>query len=214
MPIDLNPERGLLFRITHIANLPWLLVNGLHCAKSTTTDANFTPIGNPDLIDKRTHRPVPIPPGGMLSDYVPFYFTPKSPMLYNISTGYGGIARRENKDIVILVSSWQSMCDNGVTMLFTDRHAYVATAAWSSDRADLAERIDWDILCRHDFARNDSYPDKMERYQAEALAHRHVPSSALLGVVCVSEDAKRVVEASAAAVGRAVEVFVRPTWYF
>jgi hypothetical protein len=29
--------------------------------------------------------------------------------------------------------------------------------------------IDWDILRRHDFARDDSDPDKMYRYPAEAL---------------------------------------------
>ncbi len=214
MPIALSSKRGLLFRITHIANLPWLLANGLHCANSTVADPNFTPIGNPGLIEKRTHRPVPIPPGGTLADYVPFYFTPKSPMLYNINTGHGGITRRENKDIVILVSSCRAMHDNGVTMLFTDRHAYVATATWTKDQGALAELIDWDILCRHDFARDDSYPDKMERYQAEALAYHRVPPGALLGIGCASEAIKRAIEASVSTAGHAVQVFVRPGWYF
>lgn len=70
--------------------------------------------------------------------------------------------------------------------------------------------IDWDILRRHDFARNDSYPDKMERYQAEALAHRHVPPGALLGVVCVSDAVKPGIEASVQAAGLGLQVFVRP----
>ena len=46
-----------------------------------------------------------IPPGGTLSDYVPFYFTPFSIMMFNIKTGYGGITKRDNKDIIIFVSS-------------------------------------------------------------------------------------------------------------
>ena len=87
MPINLPPERGLLFRITHIANLPWLLANGLHCANSAVVDPGFVAIGNPELIGKRTHRMVPLHPSGTLADYVPFYFTPKSPMLLNIKTG-------------------------------------------------------------------------------------------------------------------------------
>jgi hypothetical protein len=74
--------------------------------------------------------------------------------------------------------------------------------------------IDWDILCRHDFARDDSYPDKMERYQAEALAHRHVTPNALLGVGCVSEAIKPAIEASIQAAGRTLQVFARPGWYF
>jgi hypothetical protein len=171
-------------------------------------------IGNPDLIGKRARRQVPIPPGGTLADYVPFYFTPKSPMLLNIKTGYNGIVRRPNQEIAILVSSCQAMRNNGVSMLFTDRHAYTATAAWSSNHADLAEMIDWGILCQHDFARNDGYPDKMERYQAEALAHRHVPPEALLGIGCVSEAVRPAIEANVQAAGRALQVFVRPGWYF
>lgn len=106
------------------------------------------------------------------------------------------------------------MNDSGVSMLFTDRHAYTATAAWSGNHADLSAMIDWDILRRHDFARNDSYPDKMERYQAEALAHQHVPPNALLGIGCVSEAVKTAIEASVQAAGRALRLLVCPGWYF
>jgi len=214
MPLDLTAARGLLFRITHVANLPWLLRHGLHAARGQFADPGFVTIGNPDLIDKRTRRAVPLPPGGMLSDYVPFYFTPKSPMLYNIKTGYNGITKRSNDDIAILVSSCQQMTAGGVTMLYTDRHAYTMTAAWTADMDDLATLIDWDILRRHDFARNDAYPDKMERYQAEALAHRHVPPAALLGIGCVSDRVRSAIEEAVQISGAAVQVFSRPGWYF
>jgi hypothetical protein len=117
VPLSLTPERGLLFRITHIRNLSWLLQNGLHCAKGANSDPDFVSISNSELIAKRTHHPVPISPGGTLADYVPFYFTPKSPMLLNIKTGYGGIARRPNEEIVVLVSSCDAVLNSGVAML-------------------------------------------------------------------------------------------------
>jgi hypothetical protein len=214
MALNLSPERGLLFRITHLANLPWVLRNGLHCANSAVTDPSFVAIGNPDLISKRAFRRVPVSPGGTLSDYVPFYYTPKSPMLLNIKTGYNGIAWRANGEIVILVSSCQAMAENGVSMLFTDRHAYTATAAWSGNPADLAGMIDWDILRRHDFARDDGYPDKKERYQAEALAYRHVPPQALLGIACSQDTVASTLERSIRAAGLDLKVFVRPGWFF
>lgn len=214
MPIDLTPEKGLLFRITHVDNLAWYVANGLHCANGTATNPHFVAIGNPELIAKRTSRPVPHPPGGTLADYVPFYFTPKSPMLLNINTGYNGIPQRPNEEIAILVSSCEAMNQNGVSMLFTDRHAYTSTATWSANKADLAEMIDWDILRRHDFARNDGYPDKMERYQAEALAHRLVPPTALLGIGCVSKEVKPAIEAKVRVVASPLRVVVRPGWYF
>lgn len=213
MPLDLNPDRGLLFRITHVDNLPWLLANGLHCAHGAA-DPNFVAIGNQDLIGKRARRQVPVPPGGTLADYVPFYFTPRSPMLLNIKTGYSGIIRRPNEEIVVLVSSCQAMDQNGVTILFTDRHAYVATAAWSRNHGDLAALVDWDILRRHDFAWTDDYPDKMERYQAEALAHRHVPPSALLCIGCASGEMKPAIDSRIDVAGMALPVYVRPGWYF
>ena len=70
---------------------------------------------------------------------------------------------------MILVTSCQSLTDNGVTVLFTDRHAYAATAAWSADLNGLAATIDGGILCRHDFGRSDSYPDKKEPIRRRRL---------------------------------------------
>jgi hypothetical protein len=92
---SLKPENGLIFRIAHIDNVPWILDHGLHCRNTPERDPNYVEIGNPELIQKRTHRVVPIPPGGVLSDYIPFYFTPHSPMLLNIKTGHNGITQRQ-----------------------------------------------------------------------------------------------------------------------
>ena len=76
---ELNPDKALIFRITHRDNVPWILEHGLVCANGQPQDPSFVPIGNRDLIGKRTHRQVPLAPGGTLADYVPFYFTPFSP---------------------------------------------------------------------------------------------------------------------------------------
>ena len=43
----LSPEKALIFRITHIANAPWILANGLHCRSSAAQDPDFEEIGNP-----------------------------------------------------------------------------------------------------------------------------------------------------------------------
>ncbi len=145
---------------------------------------------------------------------MPFYLTPKSPMLLNIKTGWRGVTRRSNAEIVILVTSIPAMRKCGVRMLFTDRQAYMATARWSADPADLDTMIDWDILRRHDFARSDSYPDKMDRYQAEVLAHAHVPIAALLCIGCASAASQPGIESVVAAGGLALPVLPRPAWYF
>jgi hypothetical protein len=57
----LNPERALIFRIVHRNNVPWILDNGLCCRSSRVQAPSYLTIGNPDLIEKRQHRIVPIP---------------------------------------------------------------------------------------------------------------------------------------------------------
>ena len=89
MALTLTQEKGLIFRITHRDNVPWILDNGMHAGNGEKFDPNYRNIGNVDLIDKRSRRVVAVPPGGTLCDYVPFYFTPYSIMMYNIKTGYG-----------------------------------------------------------------------------------------------------------------------------
>lgn len=210
---NLNPDKALIWRITHRRNLPWILANGLHAGTSGVRSQDWVTIGNQELIDRRAQRAVPMPPCGMLNDYVPFYFTPFSPMLYNIHTGRGGVARVANADIVILVSSLHRVAELGLPYVFTDRHAYTMTANYYSDLADL-KTIDWSLLQQRNFQRDPDDPEKVERYQAEALIHRHVPIQALLGAVCHARQVQGELQQQAAALGAQLNIQCIPGWYF
>lgn len=210
MSKDLNPQKALIFRIVHRDNMPSVLDSGLHCRNSRTLDPGYVGIGNPELIDKRHHRIVPRPPGGTLSDYVPFYFTPFSPMLYNIKTGYGGIRKRSNDEIVILASSLLTLNEKKLPFLFTDRHAYLAAAQFYSDLSSL-DQIDWTILQKRDFKRGSDDVGKFERYQAEALVHKHLPIDALLGIACYNDVVASSLKAHLAKRGLTVAVATKPT---
>lgn len=210
---NLNPEKALIFRITHISNVGWIMQNGLHCANSEVRDPRFVQIGNPDLIDRRRDWPVGGPYGGTLSDYVPFYFTPFSPMLLNIVTGYGGIVRRRKDEIAILVSSIWRLRDAGVEFVISDRHALVKMAQFSSDPASL-ERIDWELLRRKDFKRDPDDPGKVERYEAEALAKNCVPHHALVGVYAYNDACRLNIEAQAREAGREIKIITNSRVFF
>jgi hypothetical protein len=209
----ISPERALIFRITHRQNLPWVLGNGLHCRNSNRLDPNFVGIGNPSLISDRHHVGVPIPPGGTLSDYVPFYFTPMSVMLLNIKTGYRGIQQRRNDEIAILVCSLPKLNQDGVSFVFTDRHARLASAEFFGDVADL-DRIDWKILQNRDFSRDNNDLGKMERYQAETLVHRHLSIDSLLAIACYNSIERDRVDVLVKGAGLVLNVISRPGWYF
>lgn len=210
---NLNPDKALVWRILHRANLPWVLDNGLHCGNSPVRSPDWVSIGNAELISKRALHPVPVAPGGVLNDYVPFYFTPFSVMLRNIHTGWGGIQQVANEDIVILVSSLYRVHEQGLPFLFTDRHAYSGLARYFNDLARL-DQIDWGLLQRRDFKRDPEDPGKLERYQAEALVHRQLPLSALLGLVCFTDGVRQDIERKIATRGWALPVHTRPGWYF
>jgi hypothetical protein len=210
----LTPEHGLIFRITHVDNLSWIFAHGLHCSSAEVQDRNFVSIGNDELIDRRRSRQVPIPPYGTLRDYVPFYFTPFSPMFYNIHTGYAGIVRRRNDEIAILVSSLGKLEEDQTPFVFTDRHALLETARFFSDRSRLGEVIDYDLLERRDFRLDPEHPESREKYQAEALVFRSMDVSALVGIACHADPVKARIEAMAREYGRELPVKVRQEWYF
>jgi hypothetical protein len=209
----LTPAKALVFRIIHRDNLDWILEHGIHCRNTDHFDPAFVEIGNPDLIAKRSPRPIPEPPGGTLSDYVPFYFTPRSPMARNINSGRNGVQQRENEEILVLVSSLFHLQDLGLDFLFTDQHAYTKTAQFYSDLERL-DIIDWDLLRASDFRRDNDDLGKFERYQAEALVHEHVPITGLLGIGCCNAHEADIQRARVAAAGVDMTVVARPEWYF
>ncbi len=210
---SLNPEKALIWRIVHRDNLPWILDHGLHCGNGTVRAPNWVSIGNPDLTEGRETRTVPLPPGGYLNDYVPFYFTPFSVMMRNIHTGWGVVRKRSNEEIVILVSSLHHIRKLGLSFLFTDAHAYHRYATFYSDLANL-DKIDWPSLQNRDFRRDPDNPMKFERYQAEALIHEHVPVQGLLGIVCYTSAQEQRIAAEIQARRLTLQVFARRGWYF
>lgn len=209
----LNPEKALIWRIIHRDNLPWVLANGLHCGNSAIKSPHWVNIGSAELIAKRSRHPVPMPPGGFLNDYVPFYFTPFSVMMRNIRSGRGGVPQRQNEEILILVSSLPHVAAQGLPFLFTDSHAYYQWAHYYNDLAHL-DKVDWLILQVRDFKRDPDDPAKFERYQAEALIHQHCPVSGLIGIVCFSETVKMAVSGQVQAKSLTLPVHSRPGWYF
>ncbi len=213
MSSNLNPEKALIFRIVHCDNLAWILDHGLHARNGAKADPNYLNIGNPDLIEKRSRRVVPEPPGGTLSDYIPFYFTPFSIMMFNIKTGYGGVKHVPNDQIVILVSSLRRVAELGIPFVFTNQHAYPAAAEYFRDLSQL-DRIDWSLLQSRDFQHNPDDPGKKERYQAEALIWKYVPLDALLAICCYNEARRSRIQAEIDQRKLTMQTRVQSPWYF
>ena len=209
----LTAEKALIFRIVHRDNVAWILDNGLHCRNSDLVDPNYVEIGNADLIDRRNSRVVPVAAGGSLSDYIPFYFTPFSPMLFNITTGWGDVRQWNNDEIVILVSSLHELKRHNIPFVFTDRHAYLQAANYFYDLSQLS-LVDFGLLQTRDFKADPEDPGKMERYQAEALVYRSMPADTLLGILCYNDTIREFMQAETDSREKDLKIVSNPSWYF
>ena len=208
----LTPEKAYIFRIVHLDNIPWLLDHGLHCANSAVQDPHFVPIGNTDVISRRATRQIEVSPGGTISDYVAFYFTPSSLMLFNILTGFQ-VPKKSKDEIVILVSSLHRLASRGIDFVLTDRNAVLKTAQFSNDIARL-DWINWQDLQNRDFRVDPNRPDKKERYMAEVLVYQHLPRESLLGMVGNSASVEDSLKREASVRNLKIRTLTRPSWYF
>lgn len=212
MPLQLTQEDGLIFRIQHRENVCWILDHGMHASNGAKSDPNYRSIGNDDLIEKRLRRVVSEPPGGTLSDYVPFYFTPFSIMMLNITTGFR-VRQVPKEEIVIFVSSLPHVAAQRIPFIFTNQHAHPVAAQYFTELRHL-DQIDWPLLRSRDFKHDPDDPGKKERYQAEALIWKHVPLKALQGVCCYTTTVEKDIKAEIERRSVSLKVGVQKSWYF
>ena len=210
---ELTPDKALIFRVTHIENVAWILDHGLHCKASNVQDPDFVAIGNPDLIQKRQRRSVLAGTGGTLDHYIPFYFTPCSVMLFNLRTGWNGMTRRTPQELVFFVASLRTLDRCGIPFVFSDRHAFMQWAKfWTS--LDHLDNLPWTYWQERDFKQDPDHPEKKERYQAEALVHRHLRSEYIDAIVCGDEDARARVDGMVRHGDCRMEIVCRRSWFF
>lgn len=96
------PSRIHVYRLVHHANVRHMLHHGLCHRGHPDFDPHYVNIGNTDIITKRVAESVGLEGYGDLVEYVPFYFSGKTPMLYNIKTGYG-VPQLPQRDLVYIV---------------------------------------------------------------------------------------------------------------
>lgn len=200
----------LLFHMTHIDNLPSILENnGLNAySKISSNGFQYKDIANAGIQTRRSGTSVPLPPGGDLHDYVPFYFAGRSPMLYSIVNS--GV---NQKEIVYLMSNTSTINDNELPFVFTDGHAIMFLTEFYSSLDDLG-KIDWLIMKDHYWSDTEEDPDRKRRRQAEFLVHRQVPLNQLIGFGVFDKEMKKKIEVLLQAHQIDKTVAIRPQFYY
>lgn len=188
-----------------------------------TRSAPGPPCSLSDIKNRRARRPVEeifggrIAAGGVVADYVPFYFCNRSPMLGAISQGKVRSFAGGQEEVVYLVSSAQRIAKTDLVWFFTDGHAAEPMTDFFEDLADL-DKVDWEAVETWKWGGRwrTADPDITRRKQAEFLTHRFFPWSEVIGVAVMNASAearvRQVFEKTRPAVNLPLKI--KPDWYY
>lgn len=207
------PSRPKLYHITHGANLRAIIAaDGLLADIRAGQGAAPKRIGMPGVVARRRQLPVSCHPSTCVGEYVPFYFCPRSVMLYVISRRNDpSLSYTEGQRPIVhleadlhTVVQWAD--DRRVRWAFTLSNAAETYAEFRCRLGDLSD-VNWDAV----EARYWSGALKGPKL-AEFLVHQRVPWSLIerIGVID-AQVAQRVSEITA---GTPVRVEVRRSWYY
>jgi hypothetical protein len=214
MPV---PVPTPILRLIHVDNLPICLRRGgIHASNFTHQDGLvYKPIHNTDIQNQRRVRPVRCGPGGVIHDYVPFYFGFLSPMLLQLKTGQVSGYTEGQRPLIYLVSSAQAVRDAGRGFVFSDGHCIAAFTHWFDDLASL-DQVDWNMVYERYWADNINDMDRQRRKQAEFLVHQFCDWSLIHEITVVGHSVKTAVEQilNQSPSQHQPPVVVRSGWYY
>lgn len=209
------PDPTPIFHITPVDNLRAIAAGGgLVCTRILKANGTaYSNIAYETIQSRRATKIAAAGPGGVLHEYVPFYFAPRSPMLYAIKNGRVDNCPADQTRIVHLVATAQHVAQLKAGFCFTDGHAVMALTEYFDDLGDL-KAIDWALMKNRYWFDTDKDPDRKRRRQAEFLAKDFVPWSAITEVGVHNTLRKDEVEAIFSGLEHQPPVKVRAGWYY
>lgn len=204
-----------IYHITQHDNLVRIIEHGLLLCDRRRVELGLEPvnIAYAHLKERRAETPVPLPPGGTLDRYVPFYFAPRSPMLY---VNWKQKNRSSNGQVCIvhLRSSCEAVAGANLRFTFTDGHATMQPLTSFYGKIGDLGKIDWSVMKSKMWTDTPSQPDRRRRRQAEFLVHQSFPWTLVQEIGVINENVKQVVETIVSSAAHRPSVVVRRDWYY
>jgi hypothetical protein len=212
-----TPSEPRLYHITHVENLPSILVDGglRSDAAMVARGGPAAPIGMGGIKERRLGLPLKCHPGDRVGDYVPFYFCPRAIMLYLIHrANHPELTYRGGQGPIVHLEA-----DLHETVIWAEgesrRWAFSlsnAGAAYAEFRNRLEQLgdVDWVAVAATDFRD----PEVKEGKQAEFLLHGSFPWHLVRRIGVQSASIRDRVLRAVAGSGHRPVVEVRRDWYF
>lgn len=208
------PRRPII-HFTHGRNLPGILAAGCIEADSFVDRSAALKVEGADLVVKarRRQRRVPLAPFGHVADYVPFYFAPRSPMLFTLAKGTISTYEEGQNPLIYLVSSTSTLAAHG-SCLFSDGNCASILTRIFDNLSLIASVVDWQVMHARMWANTPDDQDRMRRRMAEFLVHGRVPVACITEIAVRHETMKQQVDQILADHCVAIPICTRPQWYF
>lgn len=207
-------ETEFLYHITDYNNIESILKYGqlLSINMINQSIMEYKNIAHDNIQLRRAQKNVPLPPYGTLHDYVPFYFSPRPPMLYSLSQGNVEGYNKGQDEIVYLVTSTDKIQQSGLSYVYTDGHALMGFTEFYHRLEDLYH-VDWNVMSSKYWFDTEEDPDRKRRRQAEFLVYKGLPIDLLLGFAVKSEKIKQRLEKLLELYQLSIGVGIRD-WYY
>lgn len=206
-----------IYRFLHVDNLQVCLRRGaLHAPKHTPQDGLvYKTIHNIDIQQQRKVTRIKCGPGGVIHDYVSFYFGPRSPMLFQLHTGWVPDYTEGQESLIYVVSTAQAVASSGTGFVFSDGHGIAQFTDWYDDLQDL-KKVDWVAVQAKIWKDTINDMDRQRRKQAEFLVYRECAWKLITEIGVVNQAMKtkveRVLSVHPAPLSRPVNI--RLDWYY
>ena len=203
-----DPATTRLYHITDVINLPAILAAGGLLSDVALGSAPHQVIGY-DHIKRRRMTVYRIPCCGQrfVGEFVPFYFCPRSPMLYTVNTGSTGRPAGCQSRIVHLVTTVARAVALGQAWAISDGNAGAAYAAFAADLAAL-DSLDWSAI------RATQWQGRTIQKSAEFLVADRFPWQAIEAIGCPSVQVTQQVANLLAGEAQVPAIATQPTWYY
>ncbi len=204
-----------IYRLTHLDNLPvYLSRGGLHAPNCVPPDGLiYKPILDIEIQSARKQRCISCGPRGIITDYVPFYFGMRSPMLLRLHSGNVQGYDEGQDRVIYIVSTVETIFGTGLRYVFSDGHGIAAYTQWYDDLDHLNE-VDWGTVYADYWASTVDDMDRQRRKQAEFLVYQFCPWKAVHEIGVISNTVREQVLSILAKFGISTPVRVHRSWYY
>jgi len=198
----------LIYHISDVENLPSILNNGRLYSDAIMAQRNPTVIGYNHIKERRlTQITVPCCNDRFVGEFVPFYFCPRSPMLFTINQGNTGRPPGCQKTIIHLVSNVSLAVALGQDWAISDGNAGAFHTSFEADLRAL-EDLNWPAIR----ARN--WQGKTHEKSAEFLVADFFPWNCIQQIGCHNSQVAQEVKDLIQNHNHQPSVDVQQAWYY